>query len=445
MASSNVFSGQASGIDSEAVISALTQSAKTPMNRLTAQKSEFSAQSRKLSDIKTKLTALQNAAKALDTRNEALGNKVSSTDEKVLKATANGGASMGTFKLKVTSVAQAERTYTNVFSSSSEAGLAGAGQLKIKVGAADAVTVDIDTADTLASIASKINASGAEVSAGVVQSGNEYRLQVTARKTGAANAVTFTEDAGLSLGLSVEENERLPAKDAVVELDDLQITSSTNAITGAVPGVTINVVEEGIATLTVDRDGDGLKTKLNSFVTAYNDVMRTLNTEFSYVGVTKGRDSLMGDGTLKALQGALRGALSSTTENGGSALTSFGAIGLSVQRDGTLTLDDAKYSKAVTNDYEGLASALAGRTDLSGLMTKIADAVDPYARTDGSLRTKIDNLAARNRRIDTQVASMQHRLDKYEESLRRQYAALEQTISGLNSQGNSLSTILASI
>lgn len=446
MASNIVFSGLASGIDSEAIISSLSQAAKVPMNRLQSQKSEFNAQSKKLSDIKTKLTTLQNAAKALDARSEALGNKVSSSDEKVLKVTANGGAAMGSFKLEVSSVAKAERTYSTTFGSSSEKGVAGGGELRITVGEGDAVAIDVTADDSLTSIASKINASGAEVSAGVVFDGTDYRLQVTGRKTGADNAITFEEGGGLSLGLSDPDNERQLASDAVIKLDDMEIKSATNAITGAVAGVTINVVDVGTSVVQVDRDGDSLKAKLNTFVTAYNDVMKTLNTEFSVVsGVTKGRDSLIGDGTLKSLQATLRGVLGKQVENGESTLTTFGSLGLVAQRDGTLMLDDAKYNKAVTDDYEGIASALAGRTDLSGLMTKISDAIEPFSKTDGALRTKIDNLSARNRRIDQQVASMQLRLDKYEESLRRQYAALEQTMGGLQTQSNALSSILSSL
>ena len=446
MASNIVFSGLASGIDSEAIISSLSAAAKVPMNRLVTQKTEYSSQSRKLNDIKTKLTTLQTAAKALDTRTEALGNKVGSSDEKILKATATGGASMGSFKVLVSKVAQAQRTYSSGVSSSSEAGLAGSGELKIKVGAADEVTVAIDPADSLSAVASKINASGAEVSAGVVFDGTEYKLQVTARKSGAANAVTFTEDAGLTLGLSNAANTKQAAQDAEVVLDGMTFTSATNAITGAIAGVTLNVVDEGTSIVQVDRDADGLKTKLNTFVTAYNDVMKTLNTEFSNVpGVTKGRDSLSGDGALRSLQGALRSALATVTDNGDSTLTTFGSIGLVAQRDGTLSLDDAKYTKAVQADYEGIASALAGRTDLSGLMSKIVSTVEPFAATDGTIKNKIDGLASRNRRIDTQLSSMQLRLDKYEESLRRQYAALEQTIAGLQSQGNSLSSILSSM
>lgn len=444
MASPIVFSGLASGIDSEALITALSNQAKAPMTKLEKQKTDFSAQSKKVSDIKTKLTNLQNAARALDSKSEALGNKSSSSDEKVLKAQSTGGVSMGTFKVEVTSIAQAERTYSAGFSSSTDIGVVGSGTLSIQVGSGDPFQVEIEPSDSLESIVKKINASGADVSAGLIKENGSYRLQVTGKKTGAENAITFTEESGLYIGLENGE-EKQPATDAVVLVDGYEVTSSTNAVTNAVPGVTLNVIDKGTSVVQTERDPESLKTKLNAFVTAYNDVMKTLNAEFSNVGgVTKGRDSLSADSTMRSLQTQLRSYVSGTTGNGASTITSLGAFGVSVQRDGTLSLDDAKFTKAASSDYEGIATALAGLTDGTGLMSKLADGLDSFTRSDGSLKTKIDNLASRNRRIDTQLASMQTRLDKYEATLRTQYAALESTISSLQSQGSALSGIISS-
>lgn len=444
MASPISFSGMATGMDTSAMITALVNSAKAPMNQLTAQKSAFTAQSKKLTDIKTKLTALQTAAKALDTKTETLTNKVTSSDEKILKATALGGASMGSYKVTVSSVAQAERTYSDVFSSDTATNLFGSGTLTLQVGTATGVDITVDESDTLSSLAKKINASGAEVSAGVFHDGSSYRLQVTGRSTGAANAITFTEGEGLTLGVSKEENEKQTAKDAVISVDNLEIKSSTNTITGAVPGVTLTVVDQGSSVIQVDRDSDALKTKLASFVTAYNDVMKALNTEFTYSGTARGRDSLAGDGTLHSLQSTLRGLSAETNENGESTLTTLASMGLVTNRDGTLTLDDAKFTKAVGADYEGVASLLAGRTDGSGAMSKIADGLDVFARSDGTLKTKIDNLATRNRSIDKQIDSMQLRLDKYESQLQAKFTLLEQAVSQLQSQSGALSSLISS-
>lgn len=440
------FGGIASGLDTGAIITALVNEAKQPMDLLTQQQSDYKSQSTKLSNINTKLTALQDAAKALDTKTEALGNTVTSSDTSVLSATAIGGAAMGSFSIQVTSVAQAERSYSSTFSSSSQAGLAGTGTLSIAVGSNTAVNVDITADDTLNTIAQKINSSGANVSAGIFYDGSNYRLQVTGTQTGKANAIDFTETAGLSLGLSAAGAEKQSASDAVVVIDGLQeltVTSSSNTITGAVPGVTLNVAKTGTSTVGVDRDSDGLKTKLNTFIKAYNDVMNTLNAEFDYVGVAKGADSLNGDSAMQTLQASLRNMVGKSVDNGGSMLSTLASIGVSSQRDGTLSLDDAKFGSAVSTDYDGVASLLAGKVDGQGVMGQISAGIDPYTATDGILHNRIDGLATRNRDIDKQLADMQTRLDDYQSQLEEKYSTLEQTIGNLKNQGSALTSILS--
>ena len=200
----------------------------------------------------------------------------------------------------------------------------------------------------------------------------------------------------------------------------------------------------GTSVVKVDRDSDGMKTKLNTFVKAYNDVMKTLNTAFTTTGTTKGADTLAGDSTMKQLQSQLRSLVSKVSSNGDSSMNMLSSIGITTARDGTLTLDDTKYTKAVAKDYEGVASLLAGRTDGTGLMKQISDGLTNYTKADGALKIKIDNLAAQQQGHRQADPSMQSRIDKYQETLEEQYAALEETISGLNIQGSALNNILAS-
>ncbi|MDB4972916.1 MAG: Flagellar hook-associated protein FliD, partial [Myxococcaceae bacterium] len=417
--------------------------AKIPMTQIQKTQSTLSSQSKKFSDIKTQLTTLQTAAKALDTKTEALANKVTSSTESVVTATAQGGSSAGSFKIDVTQLAQAERTYSNEFDSDSTEGVA-AGELTIQVGTGDAFKVDVTDTDTLASVAKKINASGAGVSAGIFHDGSKYRLQITGSQTGAANKITFGGDAGTALGLLDADNEKQQATDAVITIDKMEVHSATNAITGAVPGVTLNVASLGSSTIKVDRDGDGLQTKLQTFVTAYNAVMTTMNKEFSTTsGVTKAADTLSGDATLRTLQSSLRNLASKVMGNGESKFTTFGSIGLTSQRDGTFTLDTAKLTAAVSSDYDGVASLLAGRTDGTGLMNTFSTGVDAFTKSAGTLDNKISSIAQQNKTYDAQLLQMQSRVDKYEQGLNDQFAALEKTMSDLKSQGNALSSIIS--
>lgn len=435
------FSGLASGIDSAALIKSMMTIASQPMTRLQSKQTVNNAMSKKFTDIKTKMVALQNAAKALDTRSEAMVNKASTSDDKVLTVTSAGGASLGTFDIEVTSVAKAERTYSNAFSASSQNGLFGTGTLSIQVGSGTPVDIAIDTQDTLGSVASKINAANAGVTAGLVFDGSDYRLQVSGNETGASKAITFGETGGLTLGLSLPANQFQAASDAVLMIDDIEVHSTSNSVSSAIPGVTISVVAEGTARIDVGRDPDGLKTKLDAFVSAYNDVMKVMNSEFAYTGAQKAAGSLSGDSTLRSAQTELRGLMTQDLSQITSSFSSLGNLGIDVQRDGTLSVNAEKLTAAVTKDYEGVAAALSGE---DGLMSQLLGKLDPYVRSDGAISTRITNLASRNRDIDTQVARMQSRLDKYEEQLQRQFAQLESLMSSLQSQGASLATIISS-
>jgi flagellar hook-associated protein 2 len=435
------FSGLASGIDSAALIKSMMTIANQPVTRLQAKQSVNSSMSKKFTDIKAKMVALQTAAKALDTRNEAMVNKASSSDDKILAVTAAGGASLGAFDIEVTSVAKAERTYSDPLGASNQAGLFGTGTLSIQVGSGSAVDVTIDTQDTLSSVASKINTANAGVTAGIVYDGSQYRLQVSGNETGASKAITFGETSTLTLGLSVGANQFQAASDAVLMIDDIEVHSASNSVTSAIPGVTISVVAEGTAKVEIGRDPDGLKTKLDSFVTAYNDVMKVMNTEFAYSGTQKSAGSLSGDSTLRTAQTELRGLMTQDLTGITSSFSSLGSLGIAVQRDGTISVDAEKLKTAVNKDYEGVTTALAGA---NGLMSQVVDRIDPYVRSDGAISSRITNLATRNRDIDSQVSRMQTRLDKYEEQLQRQFSQLESLMSSLQSQGASLSTIISS-
>lgn len=442
MAATTSFAGLATGLDSTALIKSMMSIAKQPMTRLQTKQTTNNAISKKFSDIKTKLLNLQNAAKAIDTRNEVMSNKATSSDDKVLTVSSAGGASMGSFDITVSSLAKAERTYSNKFDSSTEAGVVGQGSLTLQLGTGDVTSIDVDANDTLESIAKKINSQNLGVTAGMVFDGSKYRLQVAGNNAGKDNAITFGGTAATSLGLDVAANQFQAASDAVIKIDDIEITSKTNSITGAVPGVTINVATLGTASVKVDRDPEGLKTKLEAFVKAYNDVQSTMNAEFAFTGTQK-TNTLSGDSTLRGVQTQLRSMMSGSLEGLTSSFSTIGQLGIGIQRDGTLSLDAEKLTKAINTDYDGVAAALAGTGSTKGLMAQVVSRLDPLVVADGSIANRIKSLSNNNRDIDTQLARMQVRMDKYEEQLTSQFAALEELTSSLNAQGSALTNILA--
>jgi flagellar hook-associated protein 2 len=439
------FSGLASGIDSAAIIKSMLAVAKQPITRLQTKQTTNSTMSKKFSDIKTKMMALQTAAKSLDTRSEAMINKASSSNTSTATVSTAGGGSLGSFNINVTSVAKAQRSYSNGFAASDTTGLFATGDLTLQVGDGDPVDIEVTGSDTLSSVVAKINAANVGVTAGLVFNGSEYRLQVSGNETGTDHAVDFSGAAATGLGLDDSDNLFQAASNAVVKIDNIDVTSQSNTIASAIPGVTINVVEVGTSKIAIDRDPEGLKTKLDAFVKAYNDVMTTMNSEFaSSGGAQKAAGTLSGDSTLRNAQSDLRTMMTQSLAGLNSAFPSIGTMGITVGRDGTLSVDSEKLKTAVNKDYESVTSILTGLGSAKGLMSQVVDKIEPYVRSNGSFTNRISSLASANRDMDNQIAHVQVRIDKYEEQLQTQYASLESLMGSLQSQGTALSSILNS-
>lgn len=440
------FSGLASGIDTASLIQQLVQLERRPIDQLSDKQTDLNKMSGRLGTIRTQLDAIKNAAAALDSRTETLFSKASSSDSDVVGVTATGGAALGTFTIDVTELAAAERTYSNEFTSRSATGLFGTGTLQVGIGT-DTKSITVESGDTLDSVASKINTSGAAVRAAVVYDGTGYYLQVSGNETGAANAITFTET-GTTLGLSDPLNEKITATDAAFTIDGfLNVTRSSNTVSDALTGVTFELKEKdtGPVTVTVSRDTEALKGAVTKFVDAYNAATRSINTEFAFSGQARLGDSLSGDSALRGLQTRLRSLAGTRIEGFASPLDALTGIGITTGRDGTLTLDATKLGAALEKNPEGVAKLLSGDTNagVDGMMKRFQDLASEYTTSgSGILASRIKSYSDRVRLIETQKESMERRLEKFEDQLREKFANLEQVVSGLQSQGQQMTAML---
>ncbi len=451
MAGDIVFGGLATGLDTGAIIQQLMGLERRPISALQTKQRTYNTQASKLRSLKTKLTTLKEKADALGGRGDVLTTKVSSSDEKVFTATSFGGAPLGPTSLHVTSLAMAEKTYSNTFAAKDVEGAAGTGTLSIQVGTDASVDVTIEATDTLETIVSKINSSDADVSAGMVFDGTDYRIRVTGNDTGLDRAISFTET-GVALGFSNPANELQPAADAVFTLDNIPMTRSSNTFSDAIDGVKITLTGESptaaASTLDVSRDDDSLRTKVEAFISAYNDIQTTINGEFAYTGTPKGATSLSGDSTLRSVQSKLRSRVGDAVTGTTGAYRTLASLGITSQNDGTLTLDSAKLEAAIAADSDAVADFFAGDTgaSITGFAELLGADIDIYNDdTDGALTNRIDSLEGRSKDIDDQIDRLELRLDKTEERLTKQYANLEQIVSGLQNQGNQILAVLAGL
>lgn len=443
------FSGLATGIDSAAIVRNLMSLERRPMARLEQTKQVLGSQRGRLSALSGKLRALGDAAKALGARGSAVPATVGSSDDSVVRATSRGAPALGATRVAVQALAQAQRTYSDGFAAADVPGLVGTGTLELQV-AGHTYTVDIGADDTLETLATKIDATGAPIGASVVFDGAGHRLRIAGDATGASQAITFVES-GVSLGLSRPESTPRAAADALFTVDGLAMQRSTNVVDDAVPGVRLTLTgvssPGASAQITVARDEATATARMQKLVETYNDVARTLDAELAPpVAGAPRADSLSADGTLRTVQSRLRSVLGQPIEAAPAAFRTLSALGVRIERSGTLTLDAAKLESAMAADPSAVDRFLNGDDATPGFVGRMQQALDALVgNPDGLLTRRMRSMEGRSRGIDDQIDRLELRLSKTEELLRSQYATLERLVGGMQAQGNQMLAALGQL
>lgn len=259
------------------------------------------------------------------------------------------------------------------------------------------ITID-STNNTLAGIRDAINAAGMGITASIINDGSAapYRLMLASSSTGASNSIKITSTGDAAIGSLLSNDptslatqnlaESATAKNAVMKVNGITVTKSSNTVTDAIQGVTLNLNKLTTSTLSlnVTRDTTTVSNSISAFVKAFNDLNSTLKNLSSYDAANKKGAVLQGDATVRTLQAQLRNMLS-TAVSGAGSLTSLASIGASFQRDGTLYLDTTKLSTAMTNSFSNVSTLF---TSTGGYTTMLGNWATKALASDGILASK---------------------------------------------------------
>lgn len=435
------FTGLSSGIDTAALVAKLVSAERAPAETIAARQSDLTTKKSIVGGLSSALAALGTAMRGLDIASELQPRTATASDARVTVA-ASSGAIATAHDVRVQQLASGQVTSSRTFASA-DAGVLGNGSLAITVGDTTK-SITYDATDSLASIASKINSSGAAATASVLFDGTSYRLMVAATATGTAAAPQFT-DGGDSLQLSDPDNITVEAFDAIATIDGVEVTRGSNVIADAVTGLTFTLVSKHAETdpatsIHVSQDATSMRDKIKGLVTAYNAVNTALRAQLDYTGTRKGTNTLFGDATLRQLQGALGNVMSSSYGDDETPGTSnLAMIGLVRGKDGSLTLDEAKLTSALTANPEAVADLFVTR-GFAGAVTTLTDA---YTRSgDGILASKSKALSDHHNVLQTQADQINARADALKTQLEAQFAALETAMTKLRNQSSFLTSML---
>lgn len=434
--------GIASGIDTGSLVDSLVSVARQPINQLATRKSQVDSASQTVTSLSSKLSALKTAALALSTSTGFSSFSSSSSDAAVVAST-SGAANVGTYAVSVSALARAQKSRSATFASSTTS-LDQFGTLDLKVGAdGTSFPIEVVLSDTLSDIAAKISASGARVSASVMNDGTGARLLLQGMDSGAENAFTMTQN-GVALGLGAAGNTYEAAQDAAFTIDGMPATSKTNQVTGVIPGLKLALTKVTTlpATVQVTTDPAALKTKVTSFITAYNDFVNAGHLAAGFGGAKATNSVLSADSAVRTALHRVGGLMGNAVAGTSGRYTTMGSIGLKTSREGILSLDATKFEAAIAADPESVRKLFVTEPSIgaTGLMKTLMSAVDDLVVGDKApLQARLNGLGTQSRRLATSQSKMEGRLADYEAQLKKQFTQMDQMVSKYKTQSTQLS------
>lgn len=432
--------GIGSGLDVSGLVSKLVTAAKTPQqNQIDSRRSEVKSELSGLGTLKSALASLRDALAGLgdgSSFNKFLAT-ASSTDR--FNASADSSAAAGTYSISVEQLAVAEKASSGAFVSDATLG---AGSLTINVGGKSLTLAVGSGTNTLAQLAGSINRSSQNpgVTASVVRAADGDHLVLTSSKTGAQNAFTVS-GSGSVAGLAYDPANGVTglstvtsAIDAKLSVDGFEITSASNAVQGAIQGVTLNLTAVSGSkppdTLTIKADTDSIKNALQAFVTSYNKFVSATKSLTSYDSASGKTGALLGDSTMLGITNRIAQTFAAKGGADGDAVRSLADIGLRFELDGTLSVNNDRLNAALTATPGQVRNLFS---NASGYGSRLTPMLAGYLQSGGILDSRTDSLNKNNKSLDDAQSRLDARMDALTTMYTTQFSKLDQLLTSLNS------------
>ena len=398
------YGASSSGIDVTSAVNAAVTAARAPETAWENQGAILENQISALQKIQSEASNLDNDIQALNSITGALSARtVSSSSPNAVSASAASGASAGNHVVVVNNLATTASWTSATFASGSA--FLPAGSFSITNGSGFSSTITTDGTTTLADVANQINGDHLGVTASVITDATGARLAIVANSSGtAANYSVSTTDVRFGFA------QAATGTNASLTVDGIQIASATNTVTGALPGVTLNLLSanpEVEVSLAVAPDTSQAATAINSFVSDYNTLIKDLSSQFTFSGSSEG--VLATDSAVRNLQSELLGALGYTYSpaTGTTSIPTLSSLGISVNNDGTLTVDSATLQSALQNNFSDVQNFFQG-SSLNGFANALDQQLTGFiSPANGAFTVDLQSM-------NSQVADLQNSINNFE-------------------------------
>ena len=437
----------AADIDTKELTTNLVAATKGPRQKLIdLEKTKADVAISNIALLKNGLSSLQQAATAIASSSKLRASQVTSSDSTVVRASqlTTTIAKTGDYSLEVETLAAPRRlkstTMASGFTTSAEMRLtlsipgvtvaAGSEDIVVGIGKSPAQIV------TAINEWIKVNAAGSGVQASLLNTGAGAPLTIVVQgRSGVENAITLASDKPAQLGFT----ELTPAANARFKVNGLTIERPSNTVTDAIEGLSLDLrsITQNAVTVSTKPDPTAVLENVRTFIETYNVVSDFLRKATG----PKVKDdpvagSLQNDSSARSIISRLRSTVMAEYTEKPSAVTRLSALGISFDRNGSLTLaDESRFTKAFEEMPEDVIKLLSNDAPApyisSGLKSGIAGdiAVISYQMAS-SARGTLPTIAKGYEDILARVTKKQVDLDRYVERITANY---ENQFTALNS------------
>lgn len=416
-----------------------------------------------LSAFKGSLTALQDKSQfnTLSVQSNASG---------FFDVTADSNAQPANHKINVLSLATVQTNVSGGFSSATATLNGGAAiTLDLTVGGtavtpAISVSASGGSGPTPNDLVVAINGAGAGVTASIVDTGYEtddrYKIVLTSTSTGSASSFSLSTSATGVDGVTALSFSTVlqAASNARLVVDGVDMVRSSNSISDAIAGVTLNLLSptstDGTlanstpGSISLARDTRAVKAKVQALVDAFNSTKALLKTVSDVQSKNPDGATLPNDSLVRKIGSQITAMVTSYSSTpGGNDINALRDIGVSIQRDGTLSLDATKLDATLNSKFSDVVKMLSGNQDnskgttLSGARGLAGDAVKQLTEllgTSGPILTASNNATSNISFQNKKVADLEIRMTELLARYTNQFSVMDSIVGQMNSLKTSL-------
>lgn len=432
--------GIGSGLDLGGLLDQLESAEREKLTPILRQQQSYETKISAFGYLESALDKVKDAAEALSDAEDFAGVKTNLSGE-ALTVSAGEQTPVGNYEIEVTQRAKSYSIATQGIADKTEQ--LGGGTIGFTLGNGDTFSVTLDDADSsLEDLRDAINGSDAGVVASIVNdgSGTPYRLVFSSADTGTEAAISAIDfgTGGFGDVLSLDSATEVSAQNAELTVNGIAIQSQSNQVEDAIQGVTLDLEETGTATLEVTRDTAGIEKKLNTFVDAYNNLQELMSDLTGYDSASGSGGVLQGNATVRGVESRLRSLIGGSLDS--DAFSSLADLGMTLEVDGTLTLDEEKVEDLVANNLSDLSKLFAGDGGDSedGFADRIESALSAMTEEGGLLENATSGLEASVESLDRRYESVESQIESTVARYRTQFSQLDSLIAQMNSTSSYL-------